>query len=103
MITHIDKKDLTETEFNNFIEFIKSKYPFLIINKSIENGSITRTEYTINYYGLNIRFNFNDFNMTYSDLKTYSFEISDSYLSTKRIIENIGKKFIYNEGSNYKN
>ena len=49
------------------------------------------------------QFQFNDYNLTYSDLKTYSFEISDSYTTTKRIIENEGKKFIYNEGSKYQN
>lgn len=99
LITHIEKEDLTETEFNNFIDFIKTKYPFIVINKSVDNGSITHTDYTMNYYGLSIRFRFTDFNMTYSDLKSYSFEISDSYTTTKRIIENEGKKFIYNESN----
>ena len=96
LITHIEKRDLSETEFNNFIDFIKSKYPFIKINKSINEGSLIETEYKIEYYGLSILFSFTDFNMTYTDLKTYSFEISDSYINTKRFIENEGKKFIYN-------
>jgi len=98
LITHIEKEDLTETEFNNFIDYIKSKYPFLVINKTIENGNTIRTEYEIQYHGLNIRFLYTDFNMRYNDLKTYRFEISDSYTTTKRIIENEGKKFIYKQG-----
>lgn len=99
LITHIEKNDLTEKEFNNFIDYIKSKYTFLKINKSVDDMSsgITLNRYTIEYFGLSISFKFTDFNMTISDLKTYSFEISDCYTITKRIIENEGKKFIYNE------
>jgi hypothetical protein len=99
LITHIEKSDLTETEFNNFIDYIKSKYTFLNIKKSIDDveSRITLNRYTIDYFGLSISFKFTDFNMTISDLKTYSFEISDCYTITKRIIENEGKKFIYNE------
>ena len=98
LITHIEKEDLTETEFNNFIDYIKSKYPYIVINKTIENKNTISTKYEIHYYGLYIRFVFSDFNMRYTDLKTYRFEISDSYTTTKRIIENEGKKFIYKQG-----
>jgi hypothetical protein len=104
-ITHIKKNDLKESEFNEFINYIKSKYPFLNIVERVDNTtSVTTTnKFRINYFGLSIEFQFNDYNLTYSDLKTYSFEISDSYTTTKRIIENEGKKFKYNEGSKYKN
>lgn len=97
LITHIENDNLTETEFNSFIDYIKSKYPYLIINKSFSDESISHTNYTINYYGLMIRFLFTDYNVS-SGLKTYSFEISDNYTISKRIIENEGKKFIYKVG-----
>jgi hypothetical protein len=75
-----------------------------IVERVDNTTSVTTTnKFRINYFGLSIEFQFNDYNLTYSDLKTYSFEISDSYTTTKRIIENEGKKFKYNEGSKYKN
>jgi hypothetical protein len=105
LITHIKKNDLKESEFNEFIDFIKSKYPFLIIEKRVDNvTSITTSNmFRINYFGLSIEFLFNEINFTDRDIKSYSFEISDSYTITKRIIENEGKKFIYNQGNKYVN
>ena len=100
LITHIGKNNITETEFNDFVDYIKSKYPFVNIIKTIDNsGSLTFTRYTIDYFGLSIVFNKTDFNLSSSDLKTLTFQISDSYTTTKRIIENEGKKFIYNESN----
>ena len=58
LITHIEKEDLTETEFNNFIDYIKSKYPYIVINKTIENKNTISTKYEIHYYGLYICFVF---------------------------------------------
>ena len=103
LITHIEKTDLSETEFNDFINFIKSKFKFLNIEEETEIGSFTHTTYSINYYGLNIIFNFSDVNLTYSNIKNYTFKISDNYITSKRIIENEGKKFIYNEGNKFLN
>ena len=101
LINHIEKNDLSEKEFNNFIDNIKSKYTFLKINKSVLElpYTITSERFTIDYFGLSISFNYSDNYIPISDLKTYSFEISDSYSITKRILENEGKKFIYNESN----
>jgi hypothetical protein len=105
LITHIKKNDLKESEFNEFIDYIKSNYPFLIIENRVDNvTSITKTNFfRINYFGLSIEFQFSEINFTDRDIKSYSFEISDSYTITKRIIENEGKKFLYNQGNKYVN
>ena len=98
LITQIEKDDLTENEFNNFIDYIKLKHPNFVIDKNFIDESISKTRYTINYYGLMIVFVFTDFNLSDGDLKTYNFNITDDYTTTKRIIENEGKKFKYREG-----
>ena len=98
LITNIRKSDLTETEFNDFIDYIKSKYPFLEILKKEEEGS-SFTKYIINYYGIKMIFSI--YKSKYSNDSSFSFDISDVYTITKRIIENEGKKYKFNEGRKY--